>query len=111
METWLPVRSDQSEVRRPDVGGAETSAVEPLVKIESVEVKSEYAGVGAGSRRGLQARAVGSPQSTDSFTQVDARTYASWRFHGVFNASCCRSRDTRLELREPLPNTALELVR
>ena len=76
-----------------------------------MEVKSEYAGVGAGSRRGLQARAVGSPQSTDSFTQVDARTYASWRFHGVFNASCCRSRDTRLELREPLPNTALELVR
>lgn len=60
MEIWLPVRPDQSEVRRPDVGGAETSAVEPLVKRESVEVNCEYAGAGAGSRRGLQARAVGS---------------------------------------------------
>lgn len=100
METWLPVRPDQSEVRSPDVGGAETSAVEPLVKRESVEVNSEYAGAGAGSRRGLQARAVGSLRSTDPFTQVDARTYASWRFHRVFSAPCCRSRDTRLELRE-----------
>lgn len=113
METWLPVRPHQSEVRGPDVGGAKTSAVEPLVKSEYVEVNSEYtgAGAGAGSRRGLQARAVGRLRSTDPFTQVDARTYASWTFHRVFNAPCCRSRDPWLELRGPLPNTALELVR
>lgn len=54
METWLPVRPHQSEVRSPDVGRAKTSAVEPLVKRESVEVNREYtgAGTGAGSRRG-----------------------------------------------------------
>lgn len=36
------------------MGGAEASAVEPLVKSESVEVKSEFPGAdaGAGCRRG-----------------------------------------------------------